>query len=354
MRKLSGIAVVVGLLMCSVVCLVQPRSVMCQQTASAVKDYRGSVGGSNFQMRLTIQGNNVSGTYSYDSVGEDLKLTGHLDEQGKLELSEFSTNGKQTGKFTCKRKIEYAIDSECTWSKPDGTREAYVNLVEQHLAFTNGLQITPKVIANRKVGLRFSYPQITSSSGKTTPAAESFNRRVSALVQKRIKDFQPEGLPGHNSFETNYYVLLATDEIVSIEMTEYWDAGGAHPNSGFWAINYDLSANKEPNFDDLFKPGSDYKTAIAKYAVADIDKRAVAMEQEDARREGRKAEQRTEPIVTIDQLSEISDWALTPEGLVVYFDFPHAISVFDRTLIPYPVVSKYLKPDSPAARIEKP
>jgi hypothetical protein len=352
MKKLSGIAVVV--LTCGLVCLVQPRSVMCQQTASAVKDYRGSVGGSNFQMRLTIQGNNVSGTYSYDSVGEDLKLTGHLDQQGKLELAEFSANGKQTGKFACQRTLEYAIDSECTWSKPDGTREAYVTLVEQHVAFTNGLQISPKVIANRKIGLRFSYPQITSSSGKLTPAAESFNRRVSALVQKRIKDFQPEGLPGHNSFETNYYVLLATDELVSIEMTEYWDAGGAHPNSGFWAINYDLSANKEPGFDDLFKAGSDYKTAIARFAVADIDKRAVEIEEADAKSEGRKPIKREDPIVTEEQLSEIPDWGLTPKGLVVYFDFPHAIAVFDRTLSPYSVVSQYLKPNSPAARIYKP
>ena len=325
---------------------------MCQPASTAAKVYRGSIGGSHIQMRLNVQGNKVSGTYSYDSIGEDLKLSGQLDEQGRLELAEFA-NGKQTGKFTCKRKLGDEIDSECSWSKPDGTREAFVTLEEQSIAFTNGLQVTPKTIANRKSGIVVSYPQITNSGNALSRSAEGFNRRVLALVQKAIKEFEPGTEPGRSSFETNYNVLLATNDLISVEMREYSDSGGAHPNSGFWAITYDLSANKEPDFDDLFKPGSDYKTAIAKYAVADIDKRAVAIEQEDARREGRKAEQRTEPIVTIDQLSEISDWGLTPKGLVVYFYFPHAIAVFDRTLIPYSVINEYLKPNGAAARIQK-
>ena len=88
--------------------------------------------------------------------------------------------------------------------------------------------------------------------------------------------------------------------------------------------------------------------------VADIDKRAVAIEEADARKEKRKPVPREDPIVTIDQLSEISNWSLTPKGLVVYFDFPHAIAVFDRTLVPLKVVTEYLKPDSPVARIPKP
>jgi hypothetical protein len=62
--------------------------VLGQQTVATV--YRGSVGGGHFQMRLNIQGNNVSGAYSYDSTGEDLKLTGKLDSQGRLELVELT------------------------------------------------------------------------------------------------------------------------------------------------------------------------------------------------------------------------------------------------------------------------
>ena len=155
------------------------------------------------------------------------------------------------------------------------------------------------------------------------------------------------------AFATNYNILLGTNDLVSIEMVEFSDGGGAHPNNRFWSLTYDLSVNKELKFDDLFKPGSDYNTAIARHVVADIDRRAVEIEQEDARREGRKPNQRDESIVSMEQLSELSGWAMTPKGLMVYFDFPHVIAVFDKTFVPYSVVSEYLKPSGAAARIQK-
>jgi hypothetical protein len=329
--------------------LAQPGATKAQPASPAAKIYRGSIGNSHIQMRLSIKGNNVSGTYFYDSIGEDLKVVGHLDDQGRLELAEF-LNGKQTGKFTCKRKLADGIDSECSWSKPDGTREAFVTLEEQYIAFTNGLQIAPKTIANRRSGVGVSYPQITSS-GALSSGVQNFNRRILALTQAAIKEFSP--IDGRGTFDTNYNILLGTDDLISIEMTEYYDGGGAHPNNRFWSLTYDLSGNKELKFDDLFKPGSDYNAAIATYVVADIDRRAVALEQESARSEGRKANQRDEPIISTEQLSELSGWAMTPNGLVVYFDFPHVIAVFDRTFIPYSVVNEYLKPNGPAARIQK-
>ncbi len=300
-------------------------------------------------MRLNVSGTNVSGAYSYDTVGEDIKLTGRLDDQGKLDLAEFDAKGKQTGKFACKQL--YAAEPDCMWSKPDGTREAYVTIEEQHIGFTNGLHVVPKTIANRRSGVKVSYPQLTTDAGALSPGATSFNRRILALTQKAIKDFEPGSEAGKNSLERNYNVLVATDDLISVEMTEYSYSGGAHPNSGFWSLNFDLPGNKELVLEDLFKPGSDYKTAIARYVVADIEKRAVAIEEADAKSEGRKPTKRDDPIVTEDQLPEISSWGLTPKGLVVYFDFPHVIAVFDRTLVPYSVVREYLKPNSPPARI---
>jgi hypothetical protein len=329
--------------MAAVICLT-PLGAIVGQPTSAAKIYRGSVGDSHIQMRLNIQGNNVTGTYFYDSVGEDLKLTGHLDNQGRLELAEFGPKGKQTGKFICKQKLGEEIDSECSWSKADGTREALVTLAEQYIAFTNGLQIAPKTISNRRTGVGVSYPQITSS-GVLSSAAQSFNRRILALTQAAIKEFQP--IDGRGTFDTNYNVLLGTDDLISIEMTEYYDGGGAHPNNRFWPLTYDLAGNKELKLEDLFKPDSDYKTAIAKFVVADIDRRAAALEEESARSEGRKPKQRDEPLVSEEQLAELSGWALTPKGLVVYFDFPHVMAFFDRTFIPYSVVNEYLKPNGP-------
>jgi hypothetical protein len=339
----SRVILTVGLLFCS-------PTIMGQQTLqTTVRTYRGSVGESHFQMRLNIQGTKVSGSYSYDTVGEDIKLTGQLDDQGKLDLVEFDVKGKKTGKFGCKKL--YDAEPDCVWSKPDGTREAYVTLGEQHIGFANGLQIVPGTIANRRSGVKVSYPQLTADAGTLSPGAASFNRRVLALTQKAIKAFEPGAEPGKDSFETNYNVLLATDDLISVEMTEYsYSGGAAHPNSGFWSLTYDLAGNKELALDDLFKAGSDYKTAIANYVVADIEKRAVAIEEADAKSEGRKRTPREDPMVTAEQLSEISNWGLTPKGLVVYFDFSHVIAVFDRTVVPYDVINEYLKPNGPVAR----
>ena len=313
--------------------------------AGSTKMYRGSIGNSHIQMRLNFKGSDVSGTYAYDSVGQDLNLAGRLNN-GALELTEMS--GKQkTGKFVCKKPLSDSIDSECTWSKIDGTRESMVTLEEQHFAFANGIQLTPKTIVNRRTGVSVSYPQITNS-GPLPAGAQAFNRLIVALAQKKIGEFEP--VDGKGVFDTNYNILFGTNDLVSVEMTEYYDGGGAHPNISFWSLTYDLKGNKELKFEDLFKPDGDYNSAIAKYVVADIDKRARAVEAEDARQSGRKPEPREGPLLDMDQLNELSGWGITPAGLIVYFDFPHVIAFFDKTTVPYSVVQPFLKADGPVAK----
>ena len=59
-----------------------------------------------------------------------------------------------------------------------------------------------------------------------------------------------------------------------------------------------------------------------------------------------------EPIISEDQVKELSGWGLTPKGLVVYFDFPHVIAYFDKNDVPYSVVKQFLKPNGPTARFQ--
>ena len=319
------------------------------QTAGVTKVYRGAVGRNHIQMSLTFNGNSISGKYSYDRVGQEIKVTGRLDG-GKLELTEFGEKNKPSGKFSCKRPFDDPIDRECYWSKPDGSGESFVTLNEQYIALTNGLVIVPKLITNRVKGINVSYPQL-ESGGTLSPAAQKFNRRILALTQKAIKDdFQP--IDDKGVFETNYNVLLGADDIISVEMLEYIDGGGAHPNDAWWAVTYDLAANKEVEFEDLFKPGSDYNAAIAKYLTDDINRRAVELEKDNARRENREPAKQDEPLVSTDQLSGIAGFGLTPKGVVVYFDFPHVMAYFDKNFVPYSVIKEYLKPNGPAAKFQ--
>src|SRR5206468_1461448 len=77
-------------------------NIASSQQSGTLKLYRGSIGGSHMEMRLKIEGSKVAGTYSYDRIGEELKLSGRRDDCGRLELAEFGGNGKQTGKIVCK------------------------------------------------------------------------------------------------------------------------------------------------------------------------------------------------------------------------------------------------------------
>src|SRR5450432_241416 len=168
---------------CAVLCLPQPRAAYGQVTT---RIYRGSVGGSHIEMRLKINGGNVTGSYSYDRIGQEIKVSGLFNSQGVLALIEADAKGKLTGIFGCHRPLGEGIDSDCTWSRPDGTGRAYVTLEEQHFAFTNGLRIVPKVTINRKTGVNVSYPQLTGGSGTLAAACEAFNRRVADQVAKGI------------------------------------------------------------------------------------------------------------------------------------------------------------------------
>ena len=317
--------------------------------SGVTKQYRGSVGGNHIQMALTFSGKNVTGTYSYDRVGQEIKLRGSLSAEGKLELTEFGEKNKPTGKFSCKQSFDDPVDRECYWSKPDGTGESFVSLNEQNLAFTGGLQIVPKLITNRARGIVVSYPQL-ASSGTLSAAAQKFNRRMLAMTQKGISEFEP--IDGKGSLDTNYTIQLGTNDLVSVEMMEYSDGGGAHPNDRWWALTYDLAADKELKYEDLFKPGSDYNTAIAKYLTDDINRRAVELEKDNARRENRQPAKQDEPLISTDQLTEVSDFALTPKGVIVYFDFPHVIAYFDKNFVPYSVIKEYLKPNGPAEKVK--
>jgi hypothetical protein len=297
-------------------------------------------------MSLDFNGNEVSGKYAYDNIGEPLRLTGKLDSEGRLELKEFAPKGKQqTGKFSCKKRLDDPVDSECSWSRPDGTRESMVTLEEQQIAMTAGFEIVPKLINNRRTGVTFSYPQI---AGKTDLSAgmQSFNRRVLKMAQKAISEFDP--IDGKGSFDGNYNILLGTNDLVSVELTIYYNGGGAHPNNYFLPLVYDLKSDKELKFEELFEPDQNYQSAIAKYLVADIDKRAAAI---DERYTGQPTK-RDEPIISEDQLTELAGWGMTPKGLVVYFDFPHVIAAFDKNVVPYSVVRQYLKPNGPAAKFQ--
>jgi len=293
-------------------------------------------------MRLNVDGSKVAGKYFYDRFKQDIPLEGAYDAKGQLQLLEGSGKHK-TGKFICKKESETPdVDLECEWSRVDGTGKALVFLNEQGVMFKTDTKITPRFITNRQKKVEVSYPQLNSSV--VTPAMTEFNRLIESRVQKGIKEFEPES-DSNAYFGATYNVLYADEERISVEIVEDSYAGGAHPNTDFWTLNYDLKANKELTLEDVFKPGDEYKTAIAEFVAKDINRRADEIERIEARENNRPVEKRGEPFMTVDQLPEMGSWGFSPRGLVVYFDFARVMAVFDKTFVPYSVVAPHLKPN---------
>ncbi|HVG30023.1 MAG TPA: hypothetical protein VM864_10020 [Pyrinomonadaceae bacterium] len=324
--------------------------------AASAKTYRGSLNDRGLEMRLAREGERVSGSYAYDGIGQDIRLEGRVVGKEKFDLVEKGAAGKTTGKWACESEKlgEWDQDFSCKWTKPDGSGELFVALFEQ-ATFQSGWRVAPKTVENRRAGVRASYPQLVAPGGARLPAsAAHFNQLVEKRVGKQSRDFA-EALEGEKNlyFNAAYNVLLATDELVSVEIAYDFYMGGAHPDSSYDAVTYDLRADRELKLEDIFKPNSGYAKAVAAYCDKDILKRSGLAEEEAARGEHRKAEPQEESPVLPELLEEISAFALTPKGLMIYFDLPHVVALFDRNFVPYHAVKDFLKPDGRAAALAR-
>jgi hypothetical protein len=312
--------------------------------AQTTRSYRGSLGGNHIEMRLSFTGDKISGSYFYDQFRKDLTLSGVVSGDGKWELTEFAPGGKKTGKFVCKpAKSRFEIDLECEWTKPTGKAQSTAWLSEQHLSLPVGLKLTPKVINRVRSNTTVSYPQLTGT-GVSPKAIAGFNLGITKLTNEAMKEFYPEPPPARTAYDANYTVMFASADVVSIEMNEYTNSGGAHPNTRVWGFNYSLAKNRELKLEDLFKRGSEFETALKQYCVAEINRHADFLDAEETRLNGKPAVKRDEPIMSDEMLSGISDFAITPDGIAIYFEFPHVMAVFNKVFVPYSEIKNYLDP----------
>jgi|SRR5215204_2267821 len=310
------------------------------QSQTTTKIYRGSLGDKHIEMRFEVIDNKVSGVYFYDQFKQDIKIEGSFVTNGVLTLIEGPAK-RPTGRFVCKPPNETdQVDLECEWAKPTGTGNAMVFLKEQGLSTRSPIRFAPKLINDRKNKVYVSYPQITVI---TSIAINEFNALVEKRIAEKVKTFGPD--PDQNSsFDTNYLVTLADRDLVSVEFESTY-TGGAHPTVDLWTLNYNLKTNKELTLDDVFRPGAEYKEAIAEFVVKDINRRADEFDRDDARRTNTEYKKRDEPLMTLEQLPEMETWGLSPKGFVVYFGFPHVMAVFTKTVVPVSVVARHLRPD---------
>ncbi|HEX8180147.1 MAG TPA: hypothetical protein VF525_11435 [Pyrinomonadaceae bacterium] len=317
---------------------------------SATQTFRGTIGSQPVVVKLQREGGKLTGSYVYERIGQSLTLAGQIDAQGNVTLAEFDAAHRPTGKFTGKLASDADradLTLAGTWTRPDGTREQSFNLAEQHVAFTNpAVQFTSKTIADRRLHINATYPQL---AGTNAPGALAFNRTAAAKATKLVTDFRKGVSPSdHVALETDYSVLLATDDLISVELSDYVDFGGAHPNDGYDALNYDLRTGRTLALAALFQPGAKYEPVLRRASLASW----AAQQRKLAAENGTQPDD--EPIMSEDNYEQWLAWGLTPRGLVLYYDLPHVIAVFDKVFIPWTELQSVLDPKGPAGRFIQP
>ena len=331
--------------------------------------FRGTIGNNlTIEMTLTRDGDRLTGTYFYPKVGKNINLAGTVNKDGNVELKESDESGKDTGVF--KGKWKPATDSpdptlsqiEGKWSKPDGSKETAFQVVQQPIAFTAAVRVTPKVIKEANKAKHYTmdaeYPQIEGDS-----RFDNFNREARNLITKDVVAFKTSETSAEadtgsetpaetmdSTLDIGYEIRYATDDLISVEFTEgTYERGAAHGNSNTTVLNYDVKNGKKLALADLFTPKSNFLGVISAYCIKDLRERAKkdkdAMLDEEMMKSG-----------AAPQADNYRAWAITRKGLWITFD-PYAVAPYaagpQHVLVPYSALKDIMKPDGPVAAFVK-
>ena len=325
--------------------------------------FRGTIASLSIEMQLLRDGEQLTGTYFYPRIGKNITLTGTVDKDNNVTLTEADDTGKQTGIF--KGKWQTAVDSpdpaiheiEGKWSKPDGSKATEFVVTQQPYEFTGNVQVVAKVIkeANKQklYSVNAEYPQIDGDA-----RFDGFNKEARTLINKDVAAFKtsettgdaagPSDFPGENqtsTLEAGYDFHYASDNLVSVAFTEgTYSRGAAHGNSLTAVINYDVKSGKKLALADLFKDKSKYLSVIASYCQKELKERA------------RKPDSMYLPELLETGAGPRADnyraWNITKKGLWITFD-PYQVAAYaagpQYILVPYSVLKDIIKPDGPIA-----
>jgi hypothetical protein len=334
------------------------------------KFFKGSIGDKlDLQMKLTRDGAQLIGSYSYQKVGSKIDLKGTVDKDGTLTLQEFDASGKQTGLFKGiwrTDKDDGLASIAGNWSKPNSDKKTAFSLHEEPIDFTGGAEIVTKQIkeTNKKLNytIEVKYPQVTSQLDNRF---DKFNQQAKDAVTKRVAEFkkaiaenakvveqtpEPPALSELASDLTGgYKVALANDDLISIQYTiGGYAAGAAHGNSSSQVLNYDLRGNKVLKLADLFKAGSKYLQNISEFCIKDLKRQS---KRHDNALPDDMIESGAGPAA-----KNFESWTITKKGLNITFDAyqvgPYAAGP-QSVFIPYAPFKELINPDGPLGKLAK-
>jgi Deacetylase PdaC/Protein of unknown function (DUF3298) len=202
--------------------------------------YLGTVGEDAVQLELTLNGNEVTGSYYYNIIGTPIELrgkqTGDLTETGQpYTIGELDENGKTVATFEgelSSTNLEFGNSFTGTWTGNNGVT----------LPFKLG-----RVAEFAKLSLKQNRTESSVNYPVFSGDLTVFNEAIDQTKQlESTLDFFEEGQVSQTKDElyngwtliVNHEIKYASKGFISILVPIYTYTGGAHGNTGFDALNY--------------------------------------------------------------------------------------------------------------------
>lgn len=350
----------------STVVLVMLAGVFAVMGQNALTRFRGSVGDSKVEMEIGRDGDRLKGNYYYRKSGSAKRLTlnGKIAADGSFTLQEADPDGKPTGEFKGKWKVEEndaGATLEGEWLKPGQASEGLgFYAIEQMIYFTS-TQITTleykEKIKAKKADLSAEYPELAG-----TPNAAAFNQLAKAAAMRSLAGFRKDlagmtaadiKLMGEmgNYIEVGYDVMYADDDLISVLFGEDTFTGGAHPNHDYFTLTYDLKSGRELKLADLFKTGAKYLSTISAYAIRDLKARKDPDTGENMGIAQDIFEDGAKPTA-----ANYRCWNLSKKGLLITFP-PYQVAAYaygpQSVIVPYSQLKAIARPNGALAKVNK-
>lgn len=160
---------------------------------------------------------------------------------------------------------------------------------------------------------------------------------IESMINKQISDFKaaiPESMPEGANWKYDIYIQYVSSQfsttVRSFRFLVSQFTGGAHPNTVVVTKTYDMSAGKELALADFFKPETDYVNTLSRYAISDIEGRAINSDKKWVK-EGAGPDPENFRSFTANE-----------EGLTLYFD-PYQVAPYAYGVQEVKVYFSFLK-----------
>lgn len=208
-----------------------------------------------------------------------------------------------------------------------------------------GFTLLQAVSADAATKITYKEYQLGENIRIIVPYAEGMeNKTFETALNKRFlnsaKDYLVDNSENENplinekfDFRSNYEIAYNDFEILSIVQWYYVYSGGAHGNTYFKTVTYNIETGKFLEMKDLFKEGVDYQTLLTDLVKGEIEAR------------GDKAQG-----FYFEKVDDHTLFYLTKSGLVMLFS-PYSIAPYVagdvRVHIPWWKIQDQLKEEIP-------